>query len=80
MELASYLSERDLSDTTFAKAVGSDQGSISRARRGERVGLGLALRIEHATSGLVRAEDLPLTRASRKALRGLRSDEHGSAA
>lgn len=62
-------------------AAGTSQGTISRLVQGKRkASLGLALRIERGTGGLVRAEDLPMTRSARKDLRLMRSAVRESSA
>ena len=52
---------------------GTSQSTINRLRRKtRRASLELSLAIEAATGGLVRAEHLPLSRRTRRALRGVR--------
>lgn len=78
VRLGAYLREQRLTEEAFAELVQTDQGSINRARRGIRASLQLAISIERATNGTVRAEELPLTKSSRRALRALRATELSS--
>ena len=56
-----------------AASARTSQGTISRlTQRRRKAGLGLALRIEKATEGLVRAEDIPMSPSARRDLRELR--------
>jgi len=59
-----------------------DRSSINKVRHGARyVGLGFAFKIEKATNGEVRAEDLPLSPSARDSLAAYRgSAREGSAA
>ena len=57
----------------LADFVETGQPTISRLRRRDGNGsLGLAIRIEKATDGKVRAEDVPLSKKSRRELRMFR--------
>ena len=58
----------------LARAALMDQSTVNRLRRNKRVaGLGLALRIESATGGLVKAEHVPMSPSSRRDLRAIRA-------
>ena len=73
VDLDGLFRDDDWTEERLAAAVGADQSTLNRLRRRKRqAGLGLALRIERATAGLVRAEDVPMSRSARKDLRSLR--------
>ncbi len=73
MTLDRLLKEPDWTEERLAAAVGVDQSTVNRLRRRQRrAGLGLALRIEAATGGLVRAEDLPMSKEARRDLAQVR--------
>lgn len=85
MTLDRFFAESGWTEERLASEAGADQSMINRLRTGARkASLPLALRIEKATSGKVRAEEIPMKRASRAALSGLRAAgatmAHGSAA
>jgi len=57
----------------------TSQSTVNRLRNGKRVaGLALALAIEAATGGQVKAEELPISRRTRSALRGVRASGQGA--
>jgi plasmid maintenance system antidote protein VapI len=59
MSLHEYLAEEQISPTAWAKKVGIPQPVISRLLAGTRtVSLKTAIRIQEATGGQVRVEDL----------------------
>lgn len=59
MSLQEYLAEENISPTAWSKKVGIPQPVISRLLAGTRsVSLKTALRIQEATGGKVRVEDL----------------------
>ena len=63
-------------EDVLAKRCRTSQSTINRLRNKRRkAGLALALRIEAATDGQVRAEDLPMTRKTRESLRILRATQ-----
>ena len=65
----------DWAEGRLARAAEANQSTINRLRRNKRLaGLGLALRIERATDGLVRAEDVPMSTASRRDLLAIRGN------
>lgn len=57
MKLETYLSERSISDATFAQAIGVDRSSISRMRRGQIPSKDVMVKIADATGGKVTAND-----------------------
>jgi plasmid maintenance system antidote protein VapI len=62
MLLASYLSERRITDAEFAKSVGIGRSMITKLRhRSAKPSFDTALRIQRVTEGLVRVEDLEPT-------------------
>jgi DNA-binding transcriptional regulator YdaS (Cro superfamily) len=75
MDLDRWLSQDGRpGEEVFARRAKTTQSTVNRLRnRKLRASLVLALRIEEATNGQVRAEDLPLTPRTRAALRSLRS-------
>ena len=75
MDLDRWLSQDGRpGEDAFAKRARTTQSTVNRLRnRKLKAGLVLALRIEEATDGQVRAEDLPLAPRTRAALRMLRS-------
>jgi len=74
MTLDRLLKEPDWTEERLALAVGVDQSTVNRLRRrGRKASLGLALRIEEATAGIVRAEEVPMSRAARRDLARLRT-------
>ena len=87
MRLDEYLHRNDLRDAAFAKKVRAflprgartNFSTINRLRRDAKrkqqrcASPTLALAIEHATGGEVKAEELPLTNASKRLLRALRA-------
>ena len=87
MRLDEYLSRNDLSDKDLAERVRrllprgarTNFSTINRLRRGSRrkqqrcASPTLALAIERATDGDVKAEELPLTNESKRLLRQLRA-------
>lgn len=77
MKLGAYLKARDLTDSAFARLLGVSPATIQRIQisgtHSRTASLALALRIEQATGGEVAADELPLSKASRRALRGIRN-------
>lgn len=82
MTLDRYLSGDDVSEQALAEAARrhlpagtkTNQSTINRIRHRERTaGLALALAIERATDGKVRAESLKLSPEDRRLLREVRS-------
>jgi len=76
MDLDRWLTEDGRSEGKLARLARTTQPTVNRLRnRKLKAGLVLALRIESATDGQVRAEDLPLAPRTRAALRMLRSTQ-----
>ena len=81
MTIGAFLKRERWTETKLAHEVekalpgcSTSQTTIHRLkRRQQRARLELALAIERATDGRVRAEEVPLTRASRRTLELLRS-------
>ena len=74
MKLERFLGQAGLSDQQFADLLNVDTSTVNRVRSGARTAsLALALQIEAASNGQVRAEELPLTPRTQKALAGLRA-------
>lgn len=62
MRLSELFETTDWTEEDLASEVGVDQSTINRLRNERRTAsLGLAVRIERATKGAVRAKDLPLS-------------------
>ncbi|WP_370687535.1 helix-turn-helix domain-containing protein [Epibacterium sp. MM17-32] len=58
MNLSEYLTEAGVTQSEFAARVGVTQGVISRLSSGHSLpGLALAVRIENATNGAVKAQN-----------------------
>ena len=73
MKLSRLFVETEWTEEKLAAAVGVSQPTINKLRHEKRsASLGLALRIERATEGLVRADDLPLSRSARRDLEMVR--------
>jgi len=73
MELLKAFEVTDWSAAKLADETGTHRSTITRIATNKRTAsLGLALRIERITTGLVRAEDLPLTEQARNALQLIR--------
>ena len=71
--MAKFLVESGFSRQGFAVKSRVSEATLSRIVNGRlTIGLECALRIEAASAGMVRVEDLPLSSSSRKALRVLR--------
>ena len=67
MDLSTYFRETKTTATALAEQLGVRVSTITRLREGRRAAsLDLALRIERATGGLVRAEDLPAQRTTER--------------
>lgn len=59
MDLATWLTQHEMTDAAFAEQVGCNQKTINRARRGLTMPeAGLIERIEEATAGKVTVSDL----------------------
>lgn len=59
MTLSDYLAEKSLKPSQFAEEVPCEPSTITRIIKGERgASLGLALRIEEITGGMVTPRDL----------------------
>ena len=70
MRLEELLELPEWTQDRLALAARTTQGTISRlAQRKRKASLGLVLRIEAATGGLVKAEDIPMTRRARADLK-----------
>ena len=79
MKLDQLFEKGGWTEHKLAVLAGTGQPTINRLRRGDRTAsLGLAFRIERATDGQVRAEDVPLSKKSRRDLRLLRKSFQGS--
>ena len=83
MNLDRLLSREEWTEERLAAAVrklglsGTNQSTINRLRqKTRRASLELSLAIEAACGGLVRAEDLPLSKRTRRALKGVRELSH----
>jgi len=73
MKLRRFLAESPLTQAALASRAGLDQSTVSRIAAGKKnASLAVALKIEQASGGLVRAEELPISQATRKALRLVR--------
>lgn len=77
MKLATLFSRhrRDWSQTKLAELLGCDRSHIShlaKAHKPHEASVGLALQIEAATGGLVRAEEIPMSAENRAVLRQIR--------
>lgn len=69
MKLSEFLAMNGWSQVQLAERVGCDPATVCRTVAGEvTISLGLALKIQAATEGQVRAEDLPISVRSREAL------------
>ena len=74
VRLSEFLITPDWTQDRLASEARTTQGTISHLCAGTRkASLALALRIERATGGQVRAEDVPMTRRARVDLRELRA-------
>jgi len=76
MKLERYLAARGMTDGQLAALAGCTPATICRLRGKDPLrtaSLALSLAIERATRGEVRAEDLPLTPGTRRALALLRA-------
>ena len=76
MQLDRYLARAGMTETQLATLAGCTQGTISRligAVPVRTASMALALAIERAPRGEVRAEALPLTTSTRRALALLRA-------
>ncbi len=74
MKLDRLFQKSDWTEELLATAVGVDQSTINRLRTGDRnAGLGLAVRIERATKGMVTAAELPMTKDARRDLLSVQS-------
>jgi DNA-binding transcriptional regulator YdaS (Cro superfamily) len=77
VKLETYLRRERLTDTAFARRVGASHATIQRLQiagiEARTASLDMALRIEKATQGAVKAEELPISKASRRVLKALRS-------
>ena len=75
MTLDRFLAESRFTQVTLATKAGLHQSTVSRLAAGRmNASISVALRIEQASSGIVRAEHLPMspgTRASLKVVRKL---------
>lgn len=81
MQILTLLNRTDWTQDALADAVGVDQSTISRvAYRKRNASLQLALQIEAATEGKVKAEDVPMSRRARRALRDLRKRQGAKSA
>jgi len=68
------------SETQLAQVVDCNQSTINRIRRRQRhAGLALLMRLEAATDGGIRAEDLHMTERTREALRAMRAGARATA-
>ena len=73
MLLDAYLRREKLTELQLARRAGIHSATVNRARNEARpLGIGLALKIEQATNGEVRAEELQLSATAREALRLMR--------
>jgi len=67
--LERFFTESGWTEEQLAAAARIDQSTVNRIRRRVRkVSVGLALRIEAATGGRVRADELPMTKGTQQAL------------
>lgn len=75
MTIDRLLKGGDWTEEKLATLVGVDQSTINRIRRRKRTAsLGLAMRIERATGGLIQAHELPLCRRAKADLRLIRPE------
>ena len=73
MRLDKFLTESGFSRRGFAVKSKVSEATLSRIVNGKMdIGLAAAFQIEEASAGMVKAEDLPLSRSSRTALKALR--------
>jgi transcriptional regulator with XRE-family HTH domain len=73
MKLRRWRAALGLTMMDGAKTLRLDQGTLSRLEAGKRrASLSLLLQIERLTDGQVRAEDVPMSRDTRRALGHLR--------
>ena len=76
VKLDRFFEETGWAEEQLAAAVRVRQSMINRLRRAKRqASLELALRIEDATGGRVRAEEVPMAKATRQSLRTIRARE-----
>ena len=74
MRITDFLKQPGWTQERLAGQARTTQGTISHLRMGTRkASLALALRIERATSGMVMAEEVPMTRKARGDLRTVRA-------
>ncbi len=74
MRIDAFLEESGWTEQQLAAAARSSQSTINRLKNDEmEAGLELSLRIETATGGKVRAEDVPMTTDTRQALLAVRN-------
>jgi hypothetical protein len=82
VKLERFLAESGMRDGQLAAQVGSDTSTINRLKGPKPLrtaSLALALQIEIATRGKVSAEELPLSRKTRRVLTLIRASERGAA-
>ena len=79
MKLAKLFLRPEWNQTNLARAAGVDPSHICHlAAERCQASLGLALLLEGLTGGLVRAEDVPLSKASRDRLAAMRVRQSSS--
>ena len=79
MTLSRWTESKGLTDTAAAELLGIDQSMVTKLKnRTRNASLSLALEIERRTGAEIGANELPLTKNTRRALRLLRESQNGS--